>query len=238
MPMRRNLYATLSLAASLAGGALALNPIHDASYNLVPRGKFASRAVFSVAGAVDSRSDGAWSLPFSLNLEPVPRAELGAGLKTHWGDAGSHIPYLALGGKYLLSGATTLQGDVLLGIDRGAGKGFSLGLHHREGHGGRLFSRFTGRFGFMEALVRDDALMALEAAWYPTLSITRPLSLEMGLVASSQTENFDRYFAFDLKPALQVHMGRERMVESAVYLGLAGDNREDLRAQVAVIYGF
>jgi len=237
--MRRNLYATLVLAAALAQRAPALNPIHDASYNLVPRGKFASRAVFSVAGAVDSRADGAWSLPFSLSLEPVPRAELGAGLKTYWGNGdGSHIPYLVLGGKYLLSGATTLQGDVLLGVDRGSGKGFSLGLHHRAGHGGRLFSRFTGRLGFMEALVRDDALMAMEAAWYPTLSIARPMSLEMGLVASSQTEGFDRRFALDLKPALQVHIGRDRTVESAVYLGLAGDNREDLRAQVTVLYGF
>ena len=86
--------------------------------------------------------------------------------------------------------------------------------------------------GFMDALVRDDALMALEAAWYPTLSVARPMSLEMGLIASSQTSHFNDYFAFDLKPALQVHMGRERMVETAVYLGLAGEHREDLRVQV------
>lgn len=237
--MRRNLYAALALAAALARQAWALNPIHEASYSLVPRGKLASPMAFSVAGVVDARADDLWKIPVSLSLEPVPRTELGAGLKTQWGSgAGDHIPYLVLGGKYLLAASTTLQGDVLLGIERGAGKGFSLGLHHRQGHGPRLYSRLTGRLGFMEVLVRDDALMAMEAAWYPTLVVARPLSLEMGLVASSQTENFNEYFAFDLKPALQAHLGRDRMVETAVYLGLAGERREDLRVQVTVLYGF
>jgi hypothetical protein len=219
--MRRNLYATLALAAALAPGAPALNPVHDASYSLVPRGKHASTAVASVAGAVDSRADDRWAVPLSLSLEAGRRAELGAGLKTQWGSAaGDHVPYLVFGAKYLLTGATTLHGDLLLGAVRGAGKGFFLGLHHREGHGSRLFSR------------------SLEAAWYPTLAIVRPLSLEMGLVASSQTTSFNDYFALDLKPALQVHIGRESVVESAVYVGLAGERREDLRAQVTVIYGF
>lgn len=237
--MRRNLYATLALIATLASGASALNPIHEASYNLVPRGKFASSGVFSIAGNVDSRVDDIWGIPFSLSLEAGPRVELGAGLKTQWGPvADDHVPYLVFGAKYLLNGATTLQGDLLLGANVNSGKGFSIGLHHREGHGRRLFSRFTGRLGFMEALVQEDALMAMEAAWYPTVGIVRPLSLELGLIASSQTSGFNDYFAFDMKPALQVHIGRESVVESAVFLGLAGEHREELRVQVTVIYGF
>lgn len=242
--MSRNLKATPAalLASALAlwlAPAWGLNPVHDASYSLVPRGKHASTAVFSVNGVVDSRADDSWRLPFSLSLEAGSKGELGAGLKTQWGgNAGSHIPYMVFGGKYQLSGATTLQGDILLGVDEGSGKGFSLALHQRVGHARRLFSRLTGRFGFMEALVRDDALMAMEGAWYPTFSLFRPLSLECGLIASSQTRNFDDWFALDLKPALQVHIGRDRMVESAVYLGLAGPQREDLRVQVAIIYGF
>ena len=99
-PMRRNMYATLAVVLALAQRALPLNPIHEASYSLVPRGKFASRALFALAGSVDSRADGAWALPFSLSLEPVPRAELGAGLKTYWGNgSGDHIPYMVLGAQ-------------------------------------------------------------------------------------------------------------------------------------------
>lgn len=237
--MRRNLHATLALMSALVGPALALNPIHESSYNLVPRGKSASSGWFSIAGILDSRVDDFWKVPFSLALEAGPRVELGAGIKTQWGGASDdHVPYLVFGGRYMLTGATTLQGDLLLGANVTAGKGFSLGLHHKEGHGRRLFSRFTGRLGFMEALVEQDALLALETAWYPTLQIVRPLSVEMGLIASSQTTDFNDHFALDLKPALQVHMGRESMVESAVTVGLAGERREDLRVQVTVIYSF
>lgn len=235
----RNLYATWALAAALAGPVLALNPIHEASYNLVPRGKFAASGHFAIAGILDSRVDDFWKVPFSLALEAGPKVELGVGIKTQWGGASDdHVPYLVFGAKYRVAGPTTLQGDLLLGANAGAGKGFSFGLHHREGHGRRLFSRFTGRLGFMDALVRQDALLALETAWYPTLQIVRPLSLELGLIASSQTTDFNDHFALDLKPALQVHMGRESMVESAVTLGLAGERREDLRVQVTVIYAF
>ena len=90
----------------------------------------------------------------------------------------------------------------------------------------------------MEALVERDALMALEAGWYPTLSIVRPLSLECGLIASSQTTDFNDYFALDLKPSLLVHIGKESAVETGLYLGLAGERRERMRVQVSVIKAF
>ena len=237
--MRCNLCATLSFIVAGMVPAAALNPIHEASYNLLPRGKFASSGVVSIAGILDSRSDDLFQIPFSLSLEASPRVELGGGIKTQWGDASDdHVPYLVFGAKYMLDGATTLQGDLLLGANISAGKGFSIGVHHRQGHAQRLYSRFTGRLGFMEALVQEDALLAMEGAWYPTFVIVRPLSLEFGLIASSQTTRFNDYFALDFQPALQVHIGRESLVETAVAIGLAGEQREDLRVKVAVVYGF
>lgn len=240
--MRRNLHATLAflaISAAACAPAFGLNPIHEASYNLVPRGKFAASGFFSIAGILDSRVDNFWMIPFSLALEASPKVELGAGIKTQWGAASDdHVPYLVFGGKYMLTGATTLQGDLLLGANINRGKGFTIGLHHKEGHGRRLYSRITGRLGFMEALVEQDALLALETAWYPTWQVVRPLSIECGVIASSQTTDFNDHFALDLKPALQVHMGRESMVESAVTMGLAGERREELRVQVTVIYAF
>lgn len=237
--MRCNLYVTLACLAAGLAPAWGLNPIHESSYNLLPRGKFASSGAVSIAGILDSRRDDFWQMPFSISLEASQRVELGAGIKTQWGDAtDDHVPYLVFGAKYLLDGATTLQGDLLLGANVNAGKGFSFGVHHRQGHAQRLYSRLVGRLGFMEALVEDDALLAMEAAFYPTFVIVRPLSIEMGLIASSQTKHFNDYFALDIQPALLVHIGKESLVETAVALGLAGENREDMRVKVAVIYGF
>lgn len=237
--MRSWLCAILAFLAAGLAPTRGFNPIHEASYSLIPRGKYAASGVFSIAGVVDSRQDDLMRVPFSLSLEAGSRVELGAGLKTQWGGAvDNRIPYLVFGAKYLLDGATTLQGDILLGANTSTGKGFSFGIHSKAGHARRLYSRLTGRLGFMEALVEDDALMAMEAAWYPTLAIVRPLSVELGLVASSQTTGFDERFALDFQPALQVHIGGESVVRTAVALGLAGDRREDLSVQVTVAYGF
>jgi hypothetical protein len=221
-----------------ASPASALNPIHEASYNLLPRGKSSAPATFSIAGIVASGSTDFWQVPLSLVLEASPKVELGGGLKTQWGDAADdHVPFLVFGAKYQVERSTSLQADMLLGASRGFGKGFSLAVHHRMGHSRRIHSRFAGRLGFMEALVEDDALMAMEAAFYPTVSVARPLSLEFGLIASSQTSEFNDHFAFDFQPALLAHIGRESVVATAVAMGLAGERREDLRVKVTVIYG-
>jgi hypothetical protein len=228
------LFAALLAAIPVA----ALNPVHEASYNLLPRGKFSAPATFSIAGITASGSTDFWQVPMSLVLEASPKVELGGGLKTQWGGAADdHVPFLVFGAKYQVEPATSLQADLLLGANRGFGKGFSLAVHHRMGHARRIHSRFAGRLGFMDALVRDDALMAMEAAWYPAFNLARPLTLEFGLIASSQTRGFDDYFAFDFQPALHAHIGRESAVVTAVAIGLAGERREDLRVKVAVLYG-
>ena len=233
--MRGNLKVTLGavLAAQCAWG---LNPIHESSYNLLPRGKFASSFTVDVGGITSSGSD-VFEVPFSLSLEATPRLEFGAGLKTGWAGSEDHIPWIVFGAKYLARGGTTFMGDLILGANS-PGKGFALGAHHRFAHARRFYTRATGKLGFMEALTDNDALMAFEAAAYPTVNIVRPLSLELGFITSSQTEDFNDNFALDMQPALLVHIGGESVVEAAATVGLAGERREDLRIKVVVIYGF
>lgn len=234
--MRRLHVFALGLAA-LLGRASALNPIHESSYDLLPRGNFSSTATLEVAGIFAS-GDHAAGVPVSLAFRATPKLELGAGLKTFWGDVDDHIPYAVFGAKYLVPGQTSLQADLLVGMNSGAGNGLSLAAHHRFGYSPRFFSRLVGRLGFMDALVNDNALMAMELGFYPTLNLMRPLSLELGLITSSQTTDFDGNFALDFQPALQIHIGRESTVETAVALGLAGNHKEDLRVKVALLYGF
>jgi hypothetical protein len=80
--------------------------------------------------------------------------------------------------------------------------------------------------------------MAFEAAWIPALHFGRGLSVECGLVASSQFSDFNDYFALDLQPALSVGLGNDGAVLSQVTVGLAGERREDLRVKIALARGF
>lgn len=236
--MLRNLRVSLAALIAAVQASLAFNPIHFGSYDLVPHGKYEAATTLSLAVQMDSRRTGAWDVPASLALEVSPRMELGAGLKTHWGESDDPVSYLVFGVKWKTLQNADFQVDLLVGADAARGKGFSLASLHRFRHFTRLHSQLTARIGFMDALVENDALMAFECGFYPALVPVRPLTLQLGMIASSQSSGFERHLAMDLQPALQVRYRRGSMVETAVALGLAGDRKEEMRVKVALIHGF
>jgi hypothetical protein len=235
--MWRNLKVTLAALCAGLHAAYAFNPIHDASYNLEPRGNYSGPTLL-VGGIIDSRNTGAFRIPLSFALKVTPQMELGAGIKTVWGEGDEHVPYLVFGMKWLAPSQTSFQADILVPANSGSGKGFSLASHHRFGHGSHFASRLAVRVGFMEALVTDDALLAFETGFYPTFSVGNGLSLEAGLIGSSQTQDFEPNFALDLQPALNVGFARASSLQAAVALGLAGDHKEEMRVKMMVTHGF
>lgn len=80
--------------------------------------------------------------------------------------------------------------------------------------------------------------MAFETGFYPTLALGRPLSLELGLIGSSQTKGFEPNLAMDLQPALNVGFARESTLQAAVALGLAGAHKEEMRVKLTLNHGF
>lgn len=236
--MQRSLKVTLAILCAFMPFAHGFNSIHQASYDLEPRGMSRTQTLLSIAGIIDSRSTDVWEIPASLVLKPARAVELGAGIQTLWGEVGNHVPYLVFGVKFLTRSRTTFQADMLVPAAIHSGKGFSLASHHRFSHGGPFSSRLTARVGFMEALVEEDALMAFEAGWYPAVSLGRGLSLELGLIGSSQTEGFERNLAMDLQPGLAASFARASTLRASVALGLAGDRKEEMQAKVQVNHGF
>jgi hypothetical protein len=236
--MWRNLKVTLAALFAGLHAASAFNPIHESSYNLEPRSNFGAGTTLSVAGIIDSRTTDIWRIPASVVLKAGPRMELGAGLKTVWGGGDDHVPHLVFGIKWLARTQTSFQADLLVPANSGSGKGFSLASHHRFSYGSVFYSRLAARIGFMEALVRNDALMAFEAGFYPTLSLGRSLALELGLIGSSQTKGFEPNLAMDLQPGLNVGFARESTLQASVAIGLAGDHKEEMRVKLVVNQGF
>ncbi|MDB5049988.1 MAG: hypothetical protein JWO30_3059 [Fibrobacteres bacterium] len=236
--MNRNIKVTIAAMAAVLQSVFAFNPIHESSYNLEPRGMFPSGVNLSVAGIIDSRSTDVWAVPVSIAVKASRQVELGAGLKTDWGEVDDHIPYLVFGVKFLTRSQTTFQADLLVPAHVSNGKGFSLASHHRFGYGSIFSTRFAARVGFMEALVDDDALLAFETAFYPTLALGRSLSLELGLIGSSQTKDFEGHLAMDLQPGLSVAFARASNLQVSVAVGLAGDRKEEMKTKVLLNHGF
>lgn len=233
-----NMNVTAAVLLAVLQAVEAFNPIHESSYSLEPRGNFNSGTTLSIGGIIDSRATDVWAVPASIALKASPRVELGAGLKTVWGDAGDHVPYLVFGVKWQTHRTTSFQADLLIPANTDNGKGFSLASHHRFHYGGMFSSRLAARLGFMEALVENDALMAFEVGFYPTLEVAHPLSLVLGLIGSSQTEEFEGNLAMDIEPALVVAFARESSLKAGVALGLAGDRKEEMRSKIVLIHGF
>ncbi len=216
----------------------ALNPIHESSYSVLPRGKYSSPFTLQTGTYFFAESSPSFDVPLTVTLSGSDKLEIGVGLKTRWVDVEDNVPFMVFGAKLALDRSTSVHIDMLLHTNDRAQRGLTLGLHQLFASGGQFYSRLTGKVGMLDALVRDDALMAMEAAWYPTLRLMSPLSVELGVIASSQTFEFENNLAIDLQPGLIVHIGGESVVETMVTLGLAGDFKEDLRVKMGIVKGF
>jgi hypothetical protein len=235
--IKRTAYAMGTCLLFLAQ-AWGLNPITDEEFALWPRS--VSRSDLNVEGGMifRSRDNGnAVEIPLAVSFKASRSLELGAGLKTDWGDGSDAVPFIPLGLKYQANAATTLNLDFLIGT-HGDDDGLRLGVLSRVQHTSRLSSQLSGQIGFFNAYTGDGKSVALEGAWLPSLRLLRDISVESGFVASSQTADFNDHFAFDWQPGLFVDLGRDGGVLTQVTLGLAGDAREDIRVKVALSQGF
>lgn len=215
----------------------ALNPIHEASYNLVPSSNFQCATTLSGGAYVHSQTTSTFDMPVAIALQATPRVELGARLQSRWGDVEDNLPYLIFGVKWLTLKHTSVQADLMIGTNLNTGKGFSISTHHKFQYFSWFSAPLVTHFGFMEAMVDRDALMAMEIGYYPTLAVARNLALECGLISSSQTNGFEDYLAMDLQPALRVKFGHQSELVTALAIGLAGRMREKMRAKVVINYG-
>jgi len=232
-------WAIWLLAFCVIGGsqALALNPIHESVYSAYPSSLSHGEPSLHLAAIIPEGGD--WvEIPAALSFGIGASAELGAGLKTIWGNDGDHIPYFVLGGQLALTSRSSLGLHLLFDANGGKNNGLTFTGDKRIGHGRKLYSELHARLGFMEALVTDDALMAFEGQWIPSLILLPNVTLQCGVVASSQTKHFNDFFALDLEPGVRVPTGRESAVVTTFTLGLAGEHRTDFRAKVAAVHAF
>jgi hypothetical protein len=230
--------AALLACLSIAGEAWAFNAIHQASYDLEPHGNHAYGTHLSIAGIIDSRATDYWMVPASIALRASPQVEFGAGIQTRWGSAQDHVPYLVFGVKWLTRTKTSVQADLLVPANVDNGKGFSIATFHKYRHFPSVGSHLAVRMGFMEALVDDDAVLAFETGWYPTLFPGQALSLELGLIGSSQTKRFEEHLAMDMQPSVLVNFRKASSLQASAAMGLAGDRKEELRVKCQLNHGF
>jgi hypothetical protein len=215
-----------------------LNLIHDASYQLFPRIIGNKSGFVSVGALFNPSSDGNLAVPISGGLFFSPNIEIGAGLKTNWINTDNHIPHGVAGLRYKLKNRWILNGDILFPLSSGNETGISLGVQKQSQYHKRFYTYLTGKLGFMQGLAMDDALMAFEVAYYPTLKIFSPIYLEMGIIASSQTKNFEDYLAIDIQPGVRVPVARGAILQATCTYGLAGKQKEDARFNLIMIRRF
>ncbi len=212
----------------------ALNPIHDASYQLVHRIIGNKDGFVSVGTLFNPRAPGDLHIPVSGGLIFGPDVEIGLGIKTQWIEVGDKILHGVVGVRYRIKRNLILNADILVPLTSGHETGLSFGFQKQSWYHKRFFTYFTGRLGFLDALA-DDALAAFEIAYYPTIKIFSPIYLEMGIIGSSQTNQFEEHLAIDLQPGVRVPIGRSNLLHTSCSYGLAGDRKEEARFNVIII---
>lgn len=174
----------------------------------------------------------ALTVPVALGLRAAPRLELAGGLRTVWLHEGNPLPHLLLGMKYDLAGSACVEGDLWISTAADEAHGLVLSWFARRGFGRRLSMLWNLKLGMLD-LFTDEALFAMEGALYPALRLGRSVRMELGFIASSQTDAFEEHLAIDLQPGIVVPMGREGILGVHAAMGLAGDRQEDVRLKLA-----
>ncbi len=214
--------------------AYGLNSIHESTYML--KENHSIHRDYAVAAGLWFEPGGntLFFVPVSGALGITPGFELGASLRTAWGggSGGNHFAHLVAGGKYKLRPDFTLEADLFLGLASVYNNGLSIQTHLKRSYSQRFSALLSGKVGFMDHFV-DHALMAMELAFYPIINISNSISFECGIMASSQTDNFDGHHAIDLQPGLEFKLGGEGRVSTLITMGLAGPARQgDTRVKV------
>jgi len=209
----------------------ALHPLHESTYLAFPQGLTGGKGAMHLALIVPRGGDALY-IPVGGALALGSSVEVGAGLKTVLGDA-SDIQYLTFGGQFAGLGHSVYGLHLLLDANGGDNHGLTATYFHQGGLSRRIATALGLRLGFMEALVAENALMAMEAGYALRLALSHGVALQAGLVAASQTKHFNDYFSLDFEPEVRVGTGRQSAVATILTLGLAGERREDFRVKVA-----
>jgi hypothetical protein len=234
--MKKTAMASIVLVFA-ASSVLALNPIHESTYLAYASGLSQGEPTLHVAAIIPKGGETV-GLPLGLSLALGSRLEIGGGVKTQWGGGGNPLAAFVFGAQYGLSGRTALGLHLLLDADNGDNQGLTLTWHQRGGLSRKISTEADLRLGLLDALVENKALFALEGSYGLALAITRGVGLQVALITSSQTKQFNDHFALDLEPGLRVGTGRQSAVETVFTVGLAGERREDFRVKVGWIQAF
>ncbi len=230
---RRSLKNNFIILLLLIGvNTWSFNGIHDlSSYSLLPRGVYSGPYTFGV-GTYFTPGQSQINIPMSFSFTPTRGLELGAGLKSRWVNTSSNFPWLIFGLKYKLTSHTLLT-NVLLGTSSSTSNGLSVGLYRHQSMSSHFSYRYQAKLGFLKALT-DDSWMAFELEFYPTLKIFNPVSLEFGIITSSQANEFEDHFALDFQPGILVGIGRQSQVVTTVAIGGVGSRQENFRVQMVI----
>ncbi len=229
-------YLTAGLAV-LTSKALALNPIHESTYLAYGGGLSQGMPTLHAAFIVPPGGD-VLHIPIGLAFALGRSFEIGGGLKTQWGGSDDLIPAVTFGGQFAVTNQSALGLHFLLSTHGGDYNGLTAVWHTRGGLGRKVSTDFDFRLGFLEALTDGNALCAMELSYGLKLHVTHGVSLLGGLVASSQTTQFNDHFALDVEPGVHVGTGRQSGVQTVVTLGLAGERRETMRVKVGWVQAF
>lgn len=217
--------------------ALALNPIHESVYLAYPtglsRGEPALHAAAIVAGGGD-----VFDLPLGLSFALGRQFEIGAGIKTAWGNGRDPVTSWVLGLTAAVDARTALGVHLLFAAQGSEPVGLTLLGHRRGGLSRRIATISELRLGFLSGLAQNGALLAFEGNYALRLQLAGPVALQAGAVVSSQTRHFNDHFALDFEPGLHVGTGRNSALQTLITLGLAGERREGMRVKCGWVQAF
>lgn len=193
---------TLVAVLGLISPSWCLYPMHDVRYNLKPETLIPEQSEYSGGFQTHWVADGEFVGAFKFGINS--RFEIGSKLMINtYNRFENAYSMLDLGVKVSVGGGGTVQSDVLLGLNNGAGGGAVFTYSQGASYTKRFTSVYETRFGFFDALTGGNWMM-LEAGAYPQFRVADPLSLRMGLSGATTLRQPIDMFLIALHPGFVI----------------------------------
>jgi hypothetical protein len=233
--VKHYLLLLLALAVPVfAQGEWTLASIHDTRYNLFPEIMVPDQAEFSGGFQTKWVGDGDFvgTVKFGIN----DRVEVGTKLSYETENQWDRQFLMAdLGVKVAINAFSSIQSDVILGINNGRGGGVMLTYSQGAAYSKRFSSTYEARLGFLEAVtVGNWAIM--ELGTYPQFRIADPVALRIGLATATSLRHPVDQFKIDLLPGVTIGLRSYLKLLGECAVGIIGT--KEIRLSLHVVSQF
>lgn len=181
----------------------ALDRFWDARYTFGPEFMVKDRFTLGAGFYTEYQEDA--SFPLNIQIALSDYWEVGGKLFfTTYEKLESIYAYIDVGAKYRFQPNSTLQMDILMGLNHDNGGALSFTYNNLQVITKNFSTLYEARIGLFDGVAGSDGWVKFSGAVFPQVRLGNPIRATIGIVSSGSVGNLSDDFMIDLLPRLDI----------------------------------